>query len=219
MNLTDWVPRAAPPKDLEFDGRYVRLERFDAACHAAAVHARAVDHPGLWDYMLGGPYTDSASYGAAVEALDQNEDHQFYALYDKDLGDFAGHASYLRINPDHGTIELGHILLTPSMQRSRAATEAWSLMMAWAFDAEYRRFEWKCNAANAASCKAAERLGFSFEGTHRQALVVKGKNRDTAWFSVLDSEWPGVQNALQAWLQPTNFTKEGRQRRSLSSFR
>ncbi|MEO1240086.1 MAG: GNAT family protein [Pseudomonadota bacterium] len=219
MDLSTWNPPPAPPDDLDFDGRHVRLERFKANRHGAPIHARAKDCPDMWAYLPYGPFRDAIAYGAAIEEFDGAEDQLFFALFDKDLGDFAGHASYLRINPSHGTIELGHIALTPSMQRSRAATEAWALMMGWAFDAGYRRFEWKCNAANAASRRAAERLGFTFEGVHRQAMIVKGMNRDTAWYSVLDSEWPSVRGGLSAWLDPENFTAEGRQKKRLSALR
>lgn len=218
-DLDGWTPRPAPPDDLGLEGRYVRLERFDPAQHAEPIHLRAVQHPDIWAYMLSGPFVDAADYGQTIMGYDAKPDHLFFALFDKDLGDFAGHASYLRINPDHGTIELGHIALTPLMQRGRAATEAWYLMMRWAFDAGYRRFEWKCNAQNMASRKAAERLGFTFEGVHRQALVIKGRNRDTAWYSILDSEWPGVAQAFAKWLAPENFDAEGRQRHRLSEFR
>lgn len=219
VDLSHWTPPPAPPDDLGFDGRYVRLERFQAARHAAPIHAHGANHPEMWYYMLGGPFGTPAAYGADVEGYDAKPDHLFFALFDKDLGDFAGHASYLRINPAQGSIELGHIALTPAMQRSRAATEAWALMMAWAFDAGYRRFEWKCNAANAASRRAAERLGFQFEGIHRQAMIIKGKNRDTAWYSVLDHEWSNVHAALSAWLAPENFDADGRQKSRLAALR
>lgn len=218
-DLDGWTQRTAPPDDLTLEGAYVRLDRFVAARHAAPIHTRAADHPDIWKYMLSGPFAGAAAYGGAIEALDRQPDQVFFALFDRDLGDFAGHASFLRINPEHGSIELGHIVLTPSMQRSRAATEAWALMMGWAFGAGYRRFEWKCDACNAASRRAAERLGFTFEGIHRQALVIKGRNRDTAWYSVIDREWSAVSAALTAWLQPENFDESGRQRRTLASLR
>ncbi len=219
QDLTNWSACPSPPDDLELEGQYVRLERFDASRHAGPIHARAADHPQIWEFMLGGPYDAAEAYGAAVEALDQAANMMFFAIFDKDLGDFAGHCSYLRINPAHGSIELGNIALTPSMQRSRAATEAWVLMMGWAFDAGYRRFEWKCNALNQASRRAAVRLGFQFEGVHRQAMVIKGKNRDTAWYSILDTEWPNVNAAFRHWLAPGNFGADGQQLKRLSDFR
>ncbi|MEM9708229.1 MAG: GNAT family protein [Pseudomonadota bacterium] len=217
-DLSNWRAPLAPPDDLGLEGRYVRLEPFDPARHANPIHARAEAHPEIWDYMLDGPHADGVAYGAAITQLGAPPDINFFALYSKDLGDFGGHASFLRINPTHGSIELGHILLTPSLRQSRAATEAWALMMGWAFEAGYRRFEWKCNALNASSCRAAERLGFTFEGIHRQALVAKGKNRDTAWYSVIDSEAPRVLGALDRWLAPENFDEDGLQRQPLRAF-
>jgi RimJ/RimL family protein N-acetyltransferase len=126
-----------------------------------------------------------------------------------------GIASYLRIEPAHGTIEVGHLAFSPLLQRTAAATEAMYLMMKHAFELGYRRYEWKCDALNAASRRAAERLGFRFEGVFRQAVVYKGRNRDTAWYSIIDREWPGREAAFLAWLDPTNFDSHGRQRRSL----
>ena len=125
-------------------------------------------------------------------------------------------ASYLRIAPEAGSIEVGNICFGPALQRTKAATEAMYLMMKWAFDAGYRRYEWKCNALNMPSRRAAQRLGFSYEGIFRQALVVKGRNRDTAWFAIIDKEWPALREAYAAWLAPANFTVAGKQRESLA---
>ncbi|MEL7025666.1 MAG: GNAT family protein [Pseudomonadota bacterium] len=197
----------------------MRLERFRAETHAAPIFERAVGHPEMWTYLFGGPYASSKDYGADVASMDAGQDQVFFALFDKDLGDFAGHASFLRINPDHGSIELGNIALTPSMQKSRAATESWALMMGWAFAAGYRRFEWKCNAENAPSRRAALRLGFTFEGVHRQAMISKGRNRDTAWYSVLDREWSVVECGLNAWLALDNFDDAGQQKIRLEGLR
>ena len=143
-------------------------------------------------------------------------DPLFYVVRQRDSGHCSGVASYLRITPQSGAIEVGHINLSPELHRSRAATEAMFLMMRWAFAAGYRRYEWKCDALNMASRVAAQRLGFSFEGVFRQATIVKGRNRDTAWFSVIDSEWPALAEAFRAWLDPRNFDASGRQRESLS---
>jgi len=137
-------------------------------------------------------------------------------LRDAASGQCGGIASFLRISPEAGSIEVGHICISPAMQRGAAMTEAMFLMMDWAFRAGYRRYEWKCNALNLASRRAAQRLGFSFEGVFRQHLVVKGRNRDTAWFSVIDSEWPALLEAYAAWLHPSNFDARGRQRERLS---
>ena len=127
-----------------------------------------------------------------------------------------GVAAYLRITPEHGSIEVGHICLSPALQRSRAATEAMWLMMEWAFSNGYRRYEWKCNALNIPSRRAAQRLGFSFEGIFRQHMIIKGRNRDSAWFAVTDQDWPALREAYAAWLNPANFDAEGRQRERLS---
>src|SRR5690606_12748185 len=128
-----------------------------------------------------------------------------------------GTASYLRIAPPAGSIEVGWITYSPALQRTRAATEAMYLMMRWAFEAGYRRYEWKCHALNAASRRAAQRLGFSYEGVFRQAVVVKGRNRDSAWYAAIDSEWPAIRDAMETWLDPANFGPDGAQRQSLSA--
>ena len=141
----------------------------------------------------------------------------FYALRDKASGQVGGVMSYLRITPAAGSIELGHINLSPQIQRTRAATEAMMLMIGWAFEAGYRRFEWKCDALNLPSRRAAQRLGLSYEGIFRQATVVKGRNRDTAWFAAIDKEWPALEAAFETWLSPGNFDADGRQRQSLAT--
>ena len=145
----------------------------------------------------------------------RGSDPLFYAVVDAATGGATGVASYLRIDPANGSIEVGHINYSPLLQRTPAATEAMYLMMWHVFELGYRRYEWKCNALNAASCAAAERLGFSFEGIFRQAAVVKGRNRDTAWYSLIDEEWPALREAFQRWLAPSNFDGQGRQRTRL----
>jgi RimJ/RimL family protein N-acetyltransferase len=145
------------------------------------------------------------------------DDPWFVALIDRATGRAAGVASYLRIDPAAGSIEVGHINLAPAIQRTRAATEAMYLMMRWAFEAGYRRYEWKCNALNLGSRRAAERYGLSFEGVFRQATVVKGRNRDTAWFAAIDGEWPALKAAFETWLAPANFDAGGRQLTPLST--
>ena len=151
----------------------------------------------------------------AKEAV-AGRDPVFWAIREAGAAHPVGVASYLRITPEHGVIEVGHICLSPALQRSRAATEAMFLMMDWAFSHGYRRYEWKCNALNMASRGAAQRLGFSYEGIFRQATVVKGRNRDTAWFAVIDAEWPALREAYAAWLSPRNFDAAGRQKERLS---
>lgn len=209
------VPRRPDAPVLE--GQYVRLERLDAARHAEDLFAANRVDDSIWDYMPYGPFADLASYRAWAEGMAPLADPWFYALRDLGTGRAAGVASYLRITPESGSIEVGHICLAPAMQATRAATEAMFLMMDWAFRAGYRRYEWKCNALNLPSRRAAERLGLSYEGIFRQATVVKGRNRDTAWFAAIDREWPLIRGAMEAWLDPANFDTGGRQKRSLSA--
>ncbi len=210
-----WSPRARPGW-AAIDGRYVRLERLDPARHAADLHAANRASDAIWDYMPYGPFADEAGYRGWAESMAGREDPWFVALIDRDTGRAAGVASYLRIDPAMGCIEVGHINLSPALQKGRAATEAMILMMRWAFEAGYRRYEWKCNALNLGSRRAAERLGLSYEGVFRQAAVIKGRNRDTAWFAAIDAEWPVLEAAFTRWLDPANFDADGRQRTSLS---
>ena len=207
-----WTPPPRPPREA-MAGRLCRIVPLDAAAHAAPLHAALHAREG-WDYLPYGPFGDADAHRAHLAATfgDDPLAHVIEAG-----GEVRGIATYLRINPLAGSIEVGHIHLGPALQRTPAATEAMHLMMARAFDLGYRRYEWKCDAANAASRRAALRLGFTYEGTHRQATIVKGRNRDTAWFSILDREWPRVRDAQAAWLDPANFDAEGRQRTALSA--
>ena len=211
----DWVPPPAPEAPAA-QGRYARIEPLRADRHAASLFARYNGHDWLWDYMPYGPFHSAAAYHKWVNEVTDQPDPLFLALFDKDHRQPFGVASYLRIQPQAGSIEVGHICIAPEGQRSRAWTEAMVLMMQWAFDAGYRRYEWKCNALNLASRRAAQRLGFSYEGVFRQAAVVKGRNRDTAWFAVTDGDWPALRSAYDSWLHPGNFDAEGRQRERLS---
>ncbi len=156
-----------------------------------------------------------------MEATCGRADPLFFSIFGEggsgERATAAGLASYLRIAPAAGTIEVGHIHLAPALQRTRAATEAMFLMMRQAFDLGYRRYEWKCDALNAVSRRAAERLGFTYEGTFRHHLVYKGRNRDTAWYAIVDADWPPVRAAYEAWLDPANFDRDGRQRRPLAT--
>lgn len=214
-DLTKWVPPAAPA-DAPLTGRSVALERLDADLHAADLYRAFSGHDALWDYMPYGPFTSAAAYHRWAKEMAALADPQFYVLRNQATGHCGGVVSYLRITPTAGTIEVGHICISPELQSSTAATEAMFLMMQWAFDAGYRRYEWKCNAANMASRRAAQRFGFSYEGIFRQAAVIKGRNRDTAWFSVIDSEWPALYEAFSAWLAPSNFSTNGEQKERLS---
>lgn len=197
-------------------GRVVRLAPLDADAHAEGLHTGFAGHDTLWDYLGYGPFASAAEYLQWARVREGGEDPRFFALCDARTGRPGGIAAYLRIAPEAGGIEVGHICIAPHLQRSAAATEAMFLMMQWAFDAGYRRYEWKCDALNLPSRRAAARLGFSFEGVFRQHLIVKDRNRDTAWFSVIDSEWPALSRAFTTWLAPANFDAAGRQRSSLS---
>jgi RimJ/RimL family protein N-acetyltransferase len=211
--LPEWTPRPFPPV-APIDGRWCRLEPLDPQRHAAALHAaNSEDIEGrMWAYLGVGPFADLAQYRAWVESAATSPDPRFFAIIDREDGRPKGVASLLRIDPPNGVIEVGHIAYSPSLQRTRAATDAMYVLMRLVFDdLGYRRYEWKCNDLNAPSRAAAERLGFIYEGTFRQAKVDKGRNRDTAWFSILDSEWPARRAAFERWLDPVNFDAHGRQ--------
>jgi RimJ/RimL family protein N-acetyltransferase len=200
------------------EGRFCRLERLDPARHAASLYqaGRADVKGSNWTYLPYGPFDSLESYRAWMDQDCRGTDPLFYAIVDRAGDQAVGVASYLRIDPAKGSIEVGHINYSPSLQRTPAATEAMHLMMKEAFELGYRRYEWKCNALNAASRKAAQRLGLSFEGVFRQAAVVKGRNRDTAWYAAIDKEWPDLDKAFRQWLAPANFDADGQQRTSLS---
>lgn len=210
-----WQP---PPRPggAALRGRYARLEALDAGRHAALLGQAFDGHDPVWDYLPDGPFASAAQFHRWMRGATARDDILFYAIRDLDRGAYGGFAAYLRIKPQAGSIEVGYIALAPALQRTRAATEAMHLMMTWAFEAGYRRYEWKCDALNRASRRAAQRLGFSYEGVFRQTSVVKGRNRDTAWFSVIDSEWPALDEAFRLWLDPGNFDADGRQRERLS---
>ncbi len=215
--LPHWQPPAWPPRT-PLTGRYCRLEPLVPERHAAELNAaNSLDTEGrLWTYLPYGPFPNFGSYRAWLETQCAGDDPLFFAIIDATSGWAVGVASYLRIVPASGSIEVGHLGYSPRLQRTPAATEAMFLLMAQAFALGYRRYEWKCDALNAPSRAAALRLGFTFEGIFRQATVVKGRNRDTAWYSLLDSEWPARRAALERWLAPDNFAADGRQRLRLS---
>ncbi len=213
--VRDWVPPPRPGAE-GLEGRSVRLEPLSADAHAADLFRAFSGHDALWDYMPYGPFASASAYHRWAKEREASEDPRFLVLRDRASGHCGGIASWLRIDPGAGSIEVGHICIAPEMQRGIAVTEAMWLMMDWAFRAGYRRYEWKCNALNLGSRRAAQRLGFSYEGVFRQAVVIKGRNRDTAWFSVIDKEWPALSEAFGAWLRPGNFDASGRQRERLS---
>jgi RimJ/RimL family protein N-acetyltransferase len=218
--LAGWHSPPRPARAL-LEGRFCRVEPLDVARHARELHdANSLDAEGrMWTYLFSGPFGSFEEYLAWLEPRPASDDPLFFAFVDRGSGRAVGLGSYLRIDPANGVIEVGHLQYSPLMQRTPVATEAMYLMMRNAFALGYRRYEWKCDALNARSRQAAERLGFSFEGVFRQAIVCKGRNRDTAWFSIIDSEWPRLDAAFRAWLDPANFDSAGRQRRSLGEIR
>ena len=199
-------------------GRTVLLEPLDAQLHAADIWDAVNGHDEVWQWLFDGPYASPADLSRDIAEKESAQDRIFFAVISSEIGAAAGYASFMRMEPAHGVIEVGNILLSPSLQRTTAATEAMYLMARHVFDdLGYRRYEWKCNAENEPSRRAALRLGFTFEGIFRQHMVIKHRNRDTAWFSMLDHEWPARKQAFEAWLDPANFDAEGQQRRPLSS--
>lgn len=215
--VPNWKPAAHPSRD-PMDGAYCRVEPLSAEKHASQLFtSNQHDAEGRnWTYLPYGPFPGFAEYCDWLNRCVSESDPLFYAIIDKAIGRATGVASYLRINPTDGSIEVGHLNFSPQLQGTRAATEAMYMMMGKAFSLGYRRYEWKCHALNAPSRRAALRLGFSFEGVFRQATVVKGRNRDTAWFSITDQEWPPLSRILTRWLASQNFDEQGRQRVALS---
>jgi RimJ/RimL family protein N-acetyltransferase len=215
--LPDWSPPPLPPRE-PMEGRYCRIEQLDAERHAADLFgANSLDAEGrMWTYLPYGPFGALEEYRAWAAARSQSSDPLFHAIVDSASGQAVGVASYLRIDPAAGSNEVGHIAFSPRLQRTPAASEAMYLMMQRAFELGYRRYEWKCDALNARSRAAAQRLGLSFEGVFRQATVYKGRNRDTAWYAAIDREWPALASAFTRWLHPSNFDAQGRQRARLA---
>jgi RimJ/RimL family protein N-acetyltransferase len=200
-------------------GRLCRLDPLDADLHSRDLYeAHSLDTEGRnWTYLPYGPFESPDDVAAWARSIEKGEDPLFFSIIDLSTQRPVGWASYLRIDPDMGSIEVGHVAYSPALQRTAAGTEAMYLMMRRAFDElRYRRYEWKCGSLNAPSWNAAERLGFRYEGIFRQVWVRYGPNQDNAWFSILDSEWPGIRRALESWLEPANFDVDGRQRRRLA---
>ena len=213
---------AREPDDRALFGRWTTLEPVSEARHGGDLwQSFATSDPDghLWTYMGYGPFAGEAAFRKWLAGCEASRDPRFYAVVPRDSAKAAGMASLMRITPEHGVIEIGHIWLSPRLKQTREATDALFVMMRHAMDElGYRRLEWKCDALNAASRRAALRLGFTFEGVFRQHMVVKGRNRDTAWFAILDSEWPRLRAAFQAWLGDDNFDAQGRQRKALAAF-
>lgn len=220
-DLSTFAPRARPDS-LAANGRHGRLEKIvDETRFGELYEAFAADAEGaIWAWLPYGPFADRAAFENFARTTYLGGEPVFYAIIPKATGTAAGVAALMRTDTQNGVTEIGHVCLSPALQRTAAATEAFSLFMAYVFDTlGYRRFEWKCNDANAPSKRAAERLGFTWEGLFRQHLIVKGRNRDTAWYAILDGDWPQLRVAFAAWLDPSNDDGTGRQRLSLSEIR
>jgi RimJ/RimL family protein N-acetyltransferase len=213
LDLTKWTPPPPPDRRI-LTGQYATLEpvTLDHAAGLISAHSEDLTDE-MWTYLPVGPFKGTG-YESWIEGATATRDPLHFAVRMAD-GRLGGTLSLMRIQPNSGSIETGWLTFAPRLQRTREATEAVFLLMQWSFEAGYRRFEWKCNAANLASRRAAERFGFSYEGVFRQAAVVKGKNRDTAWFASIDAEWPALKAAFQTWLDPANFDAAGRQRQRL----
>lgn len=212
--------RNVRPEAQVMHGRYCTLEPLDPTCHAADLYAASHGQPGqerLWDWLPAGPFADFSSFQQWISDCAASTDPLFFAVRDVSIDRATGMASYLNIHPLPATIEIGHVMFGSPLQKTPAATEALYLLMDYALsDLGYRRLEWKCNALNAPSRRAANRLGFRYEGTFYQHLIVKGHNRDTAWYSILDSEWPRLRPNFERWLAPENFDEQGKQLVQLS---
>lgn len=218
IEINNWQRKATPSNTI-LQGQYCRLEPLMIHKHAAQLFdSLMLDNLGdTWTYLPYGPFNEYEAFLSWLQSTMSEPDTLLYAILDIKNSIPIGIAGYLRINPEHGVIEVGHLHFSKLLQKTPAATEAMFLMMEHAFDAlNYRRYEWKCNALNDASKNAALRLGFTFEGIFRQSNVFKNRNRDTAWFSILDHEWPRLNKKLKEWLKPNNFNSDGIQKRRLT---
>jgi RimJ/RimL family protein N-acetyltransferase len=213
---------ATRPERRPLEGELVVLEPLDPRAHSAALF-EASSGPvaaGLWDYLSVGPFESERDFVRWAEAAAASDDPLFFAIVERESRRPSGVCSYMRTTPEHGVIEIGNIWFAPTLRRTRRATEAIFLLAHHVFDElGYRRLEWKCDSLNAPSRRAAERLGFSFEGVFKQHMVVKGRNRDTAWYALLDHDWPNARRAFELWLSALNFDADDRQLRSLRTLR
>ena len=216
-----WSPRPRPQRT-DMVGRYCRLEPVNVQRHDAELFAAYMEAPDGrdWTYLFSERPQSQEAFHAYLEKLEKSEDPLHFTIVDTEAGTAVGTAALMRIEPTHGVIEVGSITFSPRLKQTRAATESMYLMMRRAFDElGYRRYEWKCDSLNAPSRAAAARYGFTFEGIFRKAIVYKGRSRDTAWFSITVDEWPRVRAAFEAWLDPANFSANGKQKRRLADLR
>ena len=213
MSLEAWRPVALPER-VELRGRYVTLEPLSTDHEDGLIAAFSEDIDGkMWDWLPTGPFAGT-QYRAWLDAARITNDPLHFAVRMED-GRLGGTLSLMRIDPKNGVAEVGWVTFAPRLQRTREATEAVYLLIKWAFEAGYRRFEWKCNSRNLGSRRSAERFGFSYEGIFRQAVIVKGRNRDTVWYAMIDGEWPQLRDAFETWLNAGNFDADGHQIKSL----
>ena len=221
QDLSNWTPRPRPERKV-FEGRYVRLEPLSAAKHGDGLFEAATeaDSDSRFRWLSEVTPESREAFQPWLDRVEASEDPLYFTCIDKASGKVAGRQTLMRLDPANGVAEIGHIHWGPLMQRKPAATEAHYLFMRYIFDdLGYRRWEWKCNNRNEPSKRAASRFGFTFEGLFRQNMVIKGENRDTAWFSIIDSEWPQLKKAYEGWLDPSNFDTDGNQKRRLEDFR
>jgi len=217
MTTLNWTPRSFPPAKV-LQGRYCRLEPLDPARHLDDIWQAMEGHPSVWDWLPATLPPSREAYRELLTTMASKAGIIAFAVIDQADGKAKGHLWMMEIRPEHGVFEVGWITYSLSMQRTRMATEAVYLVGEYGFSLGYRRYEWKCNNRNEPSKRAALRFGFQYEGLFRQHQVVKGENRDTAWFSILDSEWPKVGQAFRNWLAPENFDAQGQQKTSLGDF-
>jgi RimJ/RimL family protein N-acetyltransferase len=216
--LTGWSPPPLPPREA-IEGRYCRIEPLDPERHGADLfEAFAADSEGRnWTYRFEEPFDDQTALAGWLAEISVLNDPMFFAYIDRASGKAVGNGAFMRIDADVGSIEVGSIMYSALMQRTRVATEAMYLKMRLVFELGYRRYEWKCDALNVPSRSAAQRLGFSYEGIFRQATLYKGRSRDTAWYACIDCEWARLHDAFETWLDPANFDGNGQQKQSLSN--
>lgn len=220
-DIAHWTPRQRPARR-SFAGSYVEIEPLDASYHGDGLYAvsSVPDSERLFRWLPDRPPESRQAFQPWLDRAEKSEDPLFFTIVDKKSGEIAGRQTFLRIDANNGGIEIGNIYWGPAMAKTPAATESLFLFARYAFDElGYRRFEWKCDSDNLPSRRAAERFGFVFEGIFRQHMIVKGKNRDTAWFAILDKDWPSARQAFEEWLDPSNFDPEGKQKRRLADIR
>ena len=214
--------QAKRPSRATLEGRFARLEPLDANKHGRDLYeaTHGPDREAIWAYIGDGPFADFESFRISLETKAKSEDPLFFAIIDKADGKAKGYSTLMRIDVPNRVIEVGNIVYGSAMQKTPLATEVQFLLMKHAFeDLGFRRYEWKCNALNMPSRRAADRYGFTYEGLFRQHMIIKGRNRDTTWYAIIDSEWPSIKSGFERWLAPDNFTPDGQQKQSLASLR